>query len=67
MDDEYFVCLRKRKFKKQEWADDWLDKGIETNHYTSDYHVYNCPYCFSFHIGRKPKQKRNLTNDNQQV
>lgn len=63
VDDRYFVCLRKRKFKKREWAEDWLADGIKTKHYTNDYHVYSCPYCFSYHIGRRPKQMRNLKNE----
>ena len=60
LDEKEWVCSRKRKFKKEEWADNWLADGIASGHYTQDYHVYVCPFCFSYHIGRKPKNEQYL-------
>lgn len=47
-------CLRKIAYSSFESATKNLKHGIKTGHYTDNYHVYPCPLCLRFHIGRKP-------------
>jgi hypothetical protein len=61
MDQEYqefltkeWVCGRKTAYKRPEWAEARLEHEIKCKHYDERYHVYACPYCTSWHIGRRP-------------
>lgn len=48
-------CTRKKAFKRLEWAEEALERGLKAKHYTENYHIYPCDFCTSYHIGRKPK------------
>lgn len=53
--EKLWVCDRKKVYKRYEWAEESLTQGINCGHYSSNYHIYECPFCFSYHIGRKPR------------
>jgi hypothetical protein len=52
-DKKYWQCSRKICYSDWVKADKDLTKGLRDKHYTQNYHVYRCPFCQNFHIGRR--------------
>lgn len=53
----YFSCRRKKQYKVRIWAEEALDRGQKKGHYSPTHRIYPCKICFSYHIGRPPKNE----------
>jgi len=60
MDEQWYkerCCGDKKKYARLEWAEEALAGGKKSGHYSWNYHVYECPFCYKYHIGKDYKAK----------